>query len=208
MAYKVLVVEDQTLPRQLFENIVNSSASYELVGSIDSCDMADLYCAKTSPDLIITDIVMYDGINGIEMTKRIKKTYPGIKILMVTSMPDSTFLEKAKEVGADSFWYKEAQEEPMLEIMDRTMAGESVYPTVSPSVVIGNAKSTEFTSREIDVLRMLVAGLSDREIAENLDISFHTVRFHLNSMLAKTGSTSRTDLAIRAARSGIVVPEV
>lgn len=208
MAYKVLVVEDQTLPRQLFENIVNSSASYELVGSIDSCDMADLYCAKTNPDLIITDIVMYDGINGIEMTKRIKKTYPGIKILMVTSMPDSTFLEKAKEVGADSFWYKEAQEEPMLEIMDRTMAGESVYPTVSPSVVIGNAKSTEFTSREIDVLRMLVAGLSDREIAENLDISFHTVRFHLNSMLAKTGSTSRTDLAIRAARSGIVVPEV
>lgn len=67
---------------------------------------------------------------------------------------------------------------------------------------------TEFTARELDVLKLLVGGYSDREIAEKLEISFHTERFHMNSLLSKTGSSSRTELAIRAARTGIVVPEV
>lgn len=208
MSYKVLIVEDQTMPRQLFESIVANAQGYQLVDSIDAADMADLICAKEQIDLIIMDVVMHDGINGLEMTKRIKKSYPEIKVLVVTSMPDATFLQKARNAGADSFWYKEAQDAPMLEVMNRTMAGEHVYPGDIPKVSFGNTMNTSVTDRELDVLRFLVAGMSDREIAQKLKISFHTVRFHLNSLLAKTGSSSRTELAIRAVRTGIVVPEV
>ena len=208
MAYKVLIVDDQIMPRQLFESIVNGSDDYTLVDSIESADMVDIYCAKKRIDLIIMDVVMHDGVNGIEVTAKIKRTYPNIKVLIVTSMPDASFLQKAKDAGADSFWYKEVQDAPMLDVMNRTMAGEHVYPTSSPQVNIGNARSTEFTCRELDVLRLLVTGLSDREIAEKLGISFYTVRFHLNSLMEKTGSVSRTELAIMAARTGIVIPEV
>ena len=94
----------------------------------------------------------------------------------------------------------------MLEVMDRTMAGEHIYPDRSPVVQLGLAKDTDFTSREKDVLRKMVQGYSDKEIAEYLNMSYHTVRFHINSLLSKTGCASRTELAIKAVRTGLIVP--
>lgn len=208
MSYNVLVVDDQTMPRQLFESIINNSEKYTLAASVDSASIADVYCAKMQIDLILMDVVMSGGINGIEAAARIKDSYPKIKILVVTSMPDGSFLEKARQAGVDSFWYKEVQDEPLLSVMDRTMAGENVYPDKTPVVFLGNAQSTDFTDREIDVLRCLAAGCSDREISELLNISYGTERVHLNNLLQKTSCKSRTELAIMAAKTGIVIPEV
>lgn len=208
MSYNVLVVDDQTMPRQLFENIIKNSENYNLAASVDSASIADVYCAKMQIDLILMDVVMSGGINGIEAAARIKESYPNIKILVVTSMPDGSFLDKAREAKVDSFWYKEVQDVPLLEIMDRTMAGEHVYPDDAPIVSIGLAKSTDFTSRELEVLRFVAAGYSDKEIAQMLVISYGTVRAHLNNLLQKTACTSRTELAILVAKTGIVVPEI
>lgn len=88
------------------------------------------------------------------------------------------------------------------------MAGERVFPEQAPVVFLGDAKSTEFTERELDVLRCVAAGYSDKEIGEMLNISYGTERVHLNNLLQKTACNSRTELAIMAARTGIVVPEV
>ena len=208
MSYNVLVVDDQTMPRQLFENIINNSDNYSLAASVDSASIADVYCAKKQIDLILMDVVMSGGINGIEAAARIKDSYPDIKILVVTSMPDGSFLEKARQAKVDSFWYKEVQDVPLLEIMDRTMAGEQVYPDDAPVVSVGLAKSTDFTSRELEVLRYVAAGYSDKEIAQMLVISYGTVRVHLNNLLQKTDCASRTELAILVAKTGIVVPEI
>lgn len=208
MSYNVLVVDDQTMPRQLFENIIKNSENYNLAASVDSASIADVYCAKMQIDLILMDVVMSGGINGIEAAARIKESYPNIKILVVTSMPDGSFLDKARQAKVDSFWYKEVQDVPLLEIMDRTMAGEHVYPDDAPIVSIGLAKSTDFTSRELEVLRFVAAGYSDKEIAQMLVISYGTVRAHLNNLLQKTACTSRTELAILVAKTGIVVPEI
>ena len=133
-------------------------------------------------------------------------TVSEIKIIVVTSMPDSLFLTRARRIGVDSFWYKEAQAVPMLEIMDRTMAGERVFPDHPPITQLGLAGSDEFTERELEVLRLLSEGLTDREIAGKLFLSVTTVRFHINNLLGKTGLSSRTELAVRAVRSGIAVP--
>lgn len=208
MPYHVLVVDDQAIPRQLFENIINASGQYTLAASVDSASVADVYCAKMPVDLILMDVVMSGGINGIEAAARIKKSYPRIKILIVTSMPDGKILEKARAAGVDSFWYKEVQDIALLEIMDRTMAGERVFPDHAPVIRIGQAQSMEFTERELEVLRCVAAGYSDREIAELLVISYGTARVHLNNLLQKTACTSRTELAILAVKTGIVVPEV
>lgn len=208
MAYKVLIVDDQTMPRQLFETIIQNSENYELVAGIDSASVANVYCARERIDLILMDVVMAGGINGIEAAARIKRTYPEIKILIVTSMPDSTFLEKARAARVDSFWYKEVQDAPLLTVMDYTMAGERVFPNQAPVVLLGQARSTEFTDREMEVLRHVAAGYSDKEIAEMLSIGFGTERVHLNNLLQKTNCSSRTELAILAAKTGIVVPEI
>lgn len=208
MPYNVLVVDDQTMPRQLFENIINNSENYNLAASVDSASIADVYCAKMKIDLILMDVVMSGGINGIEAAKRIKTSYPHIKIMIVTSMPDGSFIKKAKEACVDSFWYKEVQDEPLIAIMDRTMAGESVFPEQGPLVYVGDAKSTDFTERELDVLRCVAAGYSDKEISDLLNISYGTERVHINNLLQKTACNSRTALAIMAAKTGIVVPDV
>lgn len=207
MAYGVLIVDDQTLPRQYFESIVNNSENYNLVASISSATVADAYCINNKVDLIIMDIVMSDGISGIEATERIKRSYPNVKILMVTSMPDAASLSKAREANADSFWYKEVQDAPMLEVMDRTMAGEHIWPDHAPTVRIGLADSTEFTEKELEVLRYIAMGYTNQEIADELMISINTVRFHLANLISKTGCNSKIELAILATKSGLVVTD-
>lgn len=208
MAYRVLVVDDQAMPRQLFENIINSSENYELVACLETAKVVDMYCAKQKVDLILMDVVMSDDSNGLEVAGKIKETYPDIKIIIMTSMPDADFLERAKRIGVDSFWYKEVQDTTMLEVMDKTMVGESVYPDKSPVVQLGSINSTDFTTREMDVLRKMVQGFSDKEIADQLDMSYHTVRFHINNLLSKTKCVSKTELVIRVVRSGLIVPEL
>lgn len=205
MQYNVLICDDQVISRQLFEMIVGSSEHYCLVKSLDSARVADVYCAGGKVDLILMDVVMDANYSGLDAAEYIKKKYPYVKILIVTSMPEAAFIERAREIGVDSFWYKEVQDAPLIDVMDRTMAGEHIYPDRPPTVSLGLAKSTDFTARELDVLRALVEGLSDKEIADRLSISFNTVRAHMSNLMSKTGFDSRTELALRAAKSGIVV---
>ncbi len=208
MPYKVLIVDDQIISRQLFESFVAASDKYELAASVETAKYADAYCARGKVDLVIMDVVMNDGSNGLDTAARIKASYPKTKIIVVTSMPDAAFLKRAREIGVDSFWYKEVQEAPMLEVMDRTMAGENIFPDSPPVASIGMAKSTEFTERELDVLRRLAEGLTDKEIADALHLSVTTVRYHVNNLISKTGSSSRTELAVNAVRSGIAIPGI
>ena len=208
MPYSVMIVDDQKMPRSLFEMMVNSSSDFEVAHSIASAGAADLYMIKNPVDLVIMDIIMADGSNGLEAAARIKKIAPSTKILIVTSMPEVSFLNRAREIGVDSFWYKEVEDEPLLDVMRRTMAGENVYPETTPSVKLGDADSSEFTEREMEVLRVLSTGCSDQEIAERLHISMSTLRTHIGHMLEKTGYDNRTELAINARLSGMVVPEI
>lgn len=208
MPYKVLIVDDQIISRQLFESFVAASDKYELAASVETAKYADAYCARGKVDLVIMDVVMNDGSNGLDTAARIKASYPKTKIIVVTSMPDAAFLKRAREIGVDSFWYKEVQEAPMLEVMDRTMAGEHIFPDSPPVASIGMAKSTEFTERELDVLRHLAEGLTDKEIADALHLSVTTVRYHVNNLISKTGSSSRTELAVNAVRSWIAIPGI
>jgi two-component system vancomycin resistance associated response regulator VraR len=115
-------------------------------------------------------------------------------------------MKRAREIGVDSFWYKEVQAVPMLEVMDRTMAGEHIWPDNPPVTALGLAKSIDFTDRELDVLRLLAEGMTDKEIADALFVSVTTVRYHVGNLMGKTGFSSRTELAVKAVRSGITIP--
>ena len=202
---KVMIVDDQFIARKLFEMYLESSEKYEMVYSVETAAFADTFVLKNKIDLVLMDILMMDGSNGLDAAARIKKNCPNIKIIAVTSMPETSWLDKAKEIGIESFWYKEASKETILEVMDRTMAGESVYPDCTPKVRIGLANSTEFTDRELEVLRIMTTGAANASIAEELDISENTVKNHIRHMMEKTGCKSRTELAIEARVSGVVI---
>ncbi len=205
--YKVLICDDQNISRRLFELFVAHSGRYELAASIPSARAADTYCARLDIDLVLMDVVMKDGSDGLEAAARIKKLKPGVKIIIVTSMPEVSYIERARSIGADSFWYKELDSEPLLSVMDRTMEGESVYPDSVPSVRIGMISSRDLTASELSVLREVARGSSNEEIAKALGISLATVKTHINHMMQKTGFRNRTELAIEARVSGIVIPD-
>ncbi len=205
--YNVMVVEDQAMPRQLFEAFIAMSDKYTLVHSIKNADMADVYCEKSDIDLILMDVCTELNSNGLDAAERIKAKHPEIKIIIVTSMPEFSYLERAKKIGVDSFWYKEVSEEPILSLMDRTMAGESIYPDKTPDVKFGLIKSSDLTEKELVILRELTNGDTNAEIAEKLDISQYTVRDYIQIIMEKTGFRTRTELAVRARASGIVIAD-
>ncbi len=204
---KVMVVDDQAISRKFFENLVKSSGRYELVCAIDDAGMADIYCAKYPVDLVIMDVMMRESSDGLTAAARLKKSYPSVKIIVVTSMPEVSFIERAKAADADSFWYKEADSTDMLSVMDRTMNGERVYPLRTPPKQLGLISSDELTESELSVLRELTTGAGNVQIGEKLCLSANTVRVHISHMLEKTGFENRTELAIEARIKGIVIGE-
>ena len=207
MTYRFMIVDDQFVSRELFRLILDNHPDYEVVYSVDTAMFADTYVLNRNLDLVIMDILMQDGSNGLDAAEKIKKLRPDIKIVAVTSMPEVSWMKRAKAIGIDSFWYKEASEASILEVIDRTLAGESIYPEATPVIQLGLAQSTEFTPREIQVLRLLTTGAGNEEIASKLEISLNTVKTHVQHLMDKTSFNSRTQLAIQARITGFVIED-
>ena len=203
----VMVVEDQTMPRQLFETIVKSDEKLNLAVSIDNAEIADICCVRHGVDLVLMDVVTNNGASGLVAAEKIKAANKKVKIIIVTSMPEYSFVERAKKIGIEGFWYKDFSKEPILSLISRILNGEIVYPDDKPKVSLGLADSGEFTEREFEVLREVTGGFTNAEIAEKFGISEKRVRNLVAGMLDKTGFRSRTELAVRAREAGIVILE-
>lgn len=204
---RVLVVDDQNIARGFFEMHIKTSVNYELVRSLPAAELAVSFCDRHPVDLILMDVMMRYGMDGLTAAAAIKKRHPEIRIILTTSMAEAAWEDRARACGVESFWYKEYSEEPLLSVMDRTMAGESVYPSDPPQVEFGMITRADLTGRELDVLRELTSGATNDEIAAKLGISINTVKRHIQNMLAKTGYENRLALAVHAKLVGLVVSD-
>lgn len=201
----VMIVEDQKMIRSVLEGYIERTADFLLAASVEGADQACEICGKKDIQLILMDAHMAHHENGLAATKRIKKLYPDIRIVVVTSLLDAGILEQAKIAGADSLWYKDTDEERLMEIISRTMAGEHVFPDAPPVVEIGTAKSTEFTSAEMRVLRCLIKGMTYSQIAKKLNVEAVTVKYHVTNMLEKTNLKNKLQLAVAVSNVKFVV---
>ena len=202
---RVLIVEDQKMAQENMEAIIRSSETYTLAGIIPNAADAELFCMRESVDLILMDVCTARDENGIEAAAVIKKKFPKIKIVIVTSMAEHTFLEKAKEANADSFWYKDASRAELLDVMNRTMAGEHIFPDKTPEVKLGLTTSYELTQSELDVLRALMQSTSDEDAAAMLGCSKANIRWHIGRILDKTGYRTRMELLIAVAQKNLII---
>lgn len=203
---KVLIVEDQKLPREAMERTVAGSDRYELAGSLFSAEFALAFCLRNRVDLILMDVYTSGPKDGIEAAAQIREQLPDIRIIIVTSMAETDYIRRSKEAGADSFWYKDTSPHQLIEVMDRTMAGGHVYPDAAPSVRLGLIQSTELTETEVKILRLVCEGYEYEEMAEITGTSRSTVHFHISNILNKTGFKNKTRLAVAASRCGFIVP--
>ena len=204
-ALNVLIVEDQDMPRQLFEIFIDSSDRFNRILSVANASAALSVCRNNKVDLILMDVMTELGHSGLDAAEEIKRELPDIKIIIVTSMPEYSWLERARKIGVDSFWYKDGQKDGILEVMERTVAGESIYPDETPLVRIGNTTNHDFTKRELDILKELTTGDTNAAIAERLHVSVPTVKSHIQHLMEKTGFKTRTELVSEARSLGIVI---
>lgn len=181
----VLIVEDQRMPRENMEHLVEDSGRYRRVASLSTAEMALAQCARHTVDLVLMDVCTKGSRDGIDVAAEIKARHPETKVIIITSMVEESYLKRAKAAGAESFWYKDVSPESLLEVMDRTMAGESLYPDRTPETRLGQVSSTQLTPREIEVLRLVCEGLEYEEIAAELGISSRTVKRFVSSLLEK-----------------------
>ena len=202
---QVLIVEDQKMAQENMEAIIDSSENYTLAGVIANAADAELFCMRAGVDLILMDVCTVRDENGIEACAVIKKKFPQIKVIIVTSMAEHTFLERAKAAQADSFWYKDASHGELLSVMDRTMAGEHIFPDKTPEVRLGLTTSYELTQPELDVLRALMQSTSDEDAANMLGCTKANIRWHLGKILDKTGYRTRMELLIAVASKNLII---
>ena len=205
---RVVVADDQNISRGFFEMYVRASTKYELLAGLRTAQEAVRYVDEHETDLLILDVMMQTGIDGLTAAEEIKRKHPETRIILTTSASETNWEKTAKSSGVESFWYKEYDDHSLMDIMDRTMAGESVYPDDPPDVAFGKVKRADLTDRELEVLRELTGSLTNEEIAEKLHISGNTVKRHLQNIMEKTGFSNRLDLAMNAKFLGLVVSEM
>lgn len=152
------------------------------------------------------ELILLDAAR-MEQIPEYRRSHPGSPIAVITDLPEYSWPRRARELGADSFWYIEPEEERFRELVRQTLAGKSVYPDSVPVRQLGDTLSSSLTERELDVLKTLAGGKTDDQIAQELFVSVRTVKTHIQNMREKTGFRNRTELAVRARGLGLVISD-
>lgn len=205
--YRILLAEDRMICRLYFEYLFRNSSRYILIGTERNMEEAVKWCAHTPVDLILSAVADKTGKTNFAAVEVCKKEYPSVRIVLMTDMLEHTYLQRAEASGADGFWYVEDEKQSIFSILDRTMKGESVFPVKLPSVKIGQMDSGKLTEKELQILREMVKGDSNKEIAETLQMSYYTVRDYVKGMLEKSELPNRTALAAAVVSSGLIILE-
>ena len=203
---KILIVEDQMLARKYLCSCIEKSTECEVASALTRADAALQRCGEGHIDLVVMDICTENDSDGLDAAEAIKKYYPRIKIVMVTSMLEGRFLDRARKIGADSFWYKDSPSGDLVGVIEGTLSGKHFWPDGVPSVRLGNTLSCELSDREIETLRLLCEGKTNAEIAVKLNVGESSVRTYINRMLEKTGYPNRNRLMVAAVSKRLVVP--
>lgn len=206
---RVMIVDDHPMVRDGLKVYVDVSPSLECVADVSSGDEALRVCAENPPDVILMDMLM-PGMDGPTATRRISELYPKIKIIALTSYQDPNLVQRALSAGASGYLLKS------VSMADLTAAIESVYAgtaVLAPEAAQALVKVTrresrimehDLTQRERQTLTYLVQGLTNAEIAERMEISQYTARFHVSNILTKLGAENRTDAVRMALEQGLV----
>ncbi|WP_117208530.1 response regulator [Allorhizocola rhizosphaerae] len=207
---RVMLVDDQQLVRAGLRMLCESAPDMEVVGEASDGAAAVRMAEELRPDVILMDLRM-PGVNGIVATGRILQQRPSTRVLVLTTFDDDDHLYPALAAGACGFLVKDATPGELLDGIRRAAAGDSPFsPAVLRRLVAHAVRSQAaaaprrelpkgVTEREAEVLELVGQGLSNPEIAERLHLGVTTVKTHVASLMAKTGSANRVQLAVYAA---------
>jgi NarL family two-component system response regulator LiaR len=207
---RLLIVDDHTIVRKGIKALVATEKDMQVVGEADNGAEAVEKADSLKPDVILMDLVM-PVMDGIEATGRITAAQPGARILVLTSFAADDKVFPAVKAGALGYLLKDSSPVQLLEAIRQVHRGEpSLEPGIARKVLQelsspGQGKPTAdpLTQRELEVLRLISQGLSNKEIAAKIFVAEWTVRSHVSNVLSKLHLASRTQAALYALRSGL-----
>ncbi len=207
---RVLITDDHGIVRKGIRALLATEKGIEVVGEAGDGAEAVEKAAALKPDVVLMDLVM-PGVDGVEATQRITAQLPGVRVLVLTSFAADDKVFPAVKAGALGYLLKDSSPEELVGAIRRVHKGEpSLEPSIARKVLQelshpSKAKPTTdpLTERELDVLRLIAQGMSNKEIAEKIFVAEWTVRTHVSNILGKLHLASRTQAALYALRSGI-----
>lgn len=207
---RILVVDDHPVVRAGIVALLDDAADVEIVGTAASGEEALALVASTAPDLVVMDLRM-PGMDGDEATARILAAHPGVRVLILTTYESDDAILSAIAAGASGYLLKAAPEEELLAGVRAVAAGEvALAPSVS-RMLVARARTREperaaptLTPRELEVLRLVAEGLTNREIGARIHLGEATVKTHLLHAFAKLDVNDRTRAVTRAMELGLL----
>ena len=175
----------------------------EVVASLANAADALEATRRSGATCALLDVCTENDSSGIVAARLIKDQLPGVQVVVMTGLPEITFVERAREAGEDSFVYKNVGTDELLAIIRSTMEGYSTFPLSKQRII---PDGVELTPVEIDILRLVCESKTRREIAAELYLSEGTVKRHISEILAKTGYDNILRLAVHAVSNGLIVP--
>jgi DNA-binding NarL/FixJ family response regulator len=214
MSIRILIADDHHVVRRGLVFFLRTQENIEIIGEAQNGQEAVEKAEELKPDLVLMDLVM-PVMDGIEATKRIIQKQPTQKIMILTSFSDQNHVIPAIEAGASGYQLKDIEPDELVKAIRQLMQGENqLHPKATTHLLsrytLKNEEKKpldELTKREIDVLKEIASGKSNKEIASSLFITEKTVKTHVSSILAKLEVADRTQAALYAVRNGVVKNE-
>jgi DNA-binding NarL/FixJ family response regulator len=213
---RVLIADDQALVRTGFRVILNAEPDLEVVG--EAADGREtIEAVRTQrPDVVLMDIRM-PNLDGIEATRRLAAAAPAPRVLILTTFDLDQYVYEALRAGASGFLLKDASAEELLQAVRVVAAGEALLsPSITRRLIADYARRPppnerpaaldELTPRELEVLRLIARGLSNRDIARKLVLGDATIKTHVARIFAKLDLHDRTQAVVLAYETGLVTP--
>jgi len=209
---KILICDDQALVRDGLEMLLNLEPDLNVVATAENGKQAVEMAGKYKPDIVLMDLKM-PVMNGIEATQLIREAYPEIKVLVLTTYGSDEWLFDAIRAGASGYLLKDTRREDIINaikgtfesktFIDPKVAGQVLKQAAYRQVYSPSEITTKLTKRELDVLKLIAKGFSNKEIAGKLHLSEGTIRNHVSAIFTKLQVNDRTQAAILSIRHGL-----
>ena len=200
----ILLVDDHSLVRRGFRRLLEDARDITVVGEASDGDEAVRLAEQLRPQVIVMDCAL-PGMSGLDATRRILQKFPDTAILMLSMHSEDTWVHQAMAAGARGYILKSAVDMELVTAIRRVVAGEVVLdPQLSRATTLKGEGKSGLTVRELEVLQLIVAGKSNKEIATELHLSANTVAVHRANIMNALGIHKTAELVVYAIRAGLV----
>jgi DNA-binding NarL/FixJ family response regulator len=207
MSIRIVIADDHEVVRQGLKMFLGMDPAFDVIAEASNGQAAVELVEQLRPDVVLMDLLM-PVMSGIEAISVIRERFPDTEVIALTSVLDNGSVVKAVRAGAIGYLLKDANSDELLQSIKAAAAGQVQLSPRAAALLVQEVPVPEspeiLTPREVDVLRLIAAGKSNREIADELVLGEKTIKTHVSNLLSKLNMTSRTQAALYAVRIGLV----